>query len=128
MIHLLQSYLHLQIPTQLSAVAGAASPGATLRLLCQLDPLDFVSSDDSGGLAVPGKGDAAAQAAAHKKPRVKIAKRRRVVHPPPELVPLPSSTTLKGLQEAVHAAFSSVYYMFSDFEVLPKSFESPLLL
>ena len=84
-----------------------------------------MSSGDSGGLAVPGKGENAAQAAAQKKPRVKIAKRRRVVHPPAELLLLPSSTTLKGLQEAVHAAFSSVYYMFSDFKVLPHYNFSP---
>ncbi len=95
-------------------------------MLCQLEPLDFLSSGESGGLAGPGKGEAAAQA--QKKPRVKIAKRRRVVHPPPELIYLPGSATLKSLQEAMQSAFSSVYCMFSNFEVLCHSQKAPLLI
>lgn len=39
------------------------------------------------------------------------------MHPPPELVLLPPSTTLKALQEAMREVFSSVYYMFSDIQV-----------
>ena len=94
--------------------AGAASPGTALRLLCQLKPLDFISSGEHQGLAGPGKGEGLAQAGSQKKARVKVAKRRRVVHPPAELLILPSNTTLKGLQEAVQAAFSSVYQMFAE--------------
>ena len=103
-------------------MTGAASLGSTLRLLCQLKPMDFVSSSNSHGLAVPGKGENAIQAASHRKPRVKVAKRRRVVHPPPELLILPSSTTLKALYEAVQATFSSVYYMFMAFQVGPAKY------
>ena len=76
--------------------------------------MDFVSSTDSAGLAGPGKAEITAGG---KKPRVKVGKRRRVVHPPPELLVLSSTTTLKSLQQASQDAFRSVYRMFLDFEV-----------
>lgn len=79
--------------------------------------MDFVSAaDSSAGLAGPGKADTAS---AGRRPRVKVAKRRRIVHPPPELLVLSTSTTLKGLQQASQDAFRSVYCMFSRLEVRP---------
>lgn len=57
--------------------------------------------------------------------QVKIPKRRRVVHPPPELILLPPGVSRKKTLLAVEEAFRSTYRMFSDFQVRPHPIPRP---
>ena len=71
-------------------------------------------SPDTSGTAGPGK---AGKVGVKSKPKVKMAKRRRVVHPPSELLLLTSRSTVKHLQVAAEEAFRQVYCMFDKFKV-----------
>jgi hypothetical protein len=112
--------LSLSISTWLhhcSPHAAGSNPDGSLRMLCRMKPMDFLSAGESTGLLGPGKADS--NAANLKKPKVKIPKRRRVVHPPAELILLPVGISLKKLHTAVEDVFKSMYRMFSSFQVTP---------